>query len=341
MRHKRILLALVLVIGLLAVGVQAQEPLNFGQQVEGSIDSRTPQVVYSFSGEKGQTILIKMNSEDFDSYLVLTDTEGNEVAYDDDNGGYPNAQIGPLLLVDSGDYQIIAKSVDNTAQGDFVLELQRIEVTVLNYGETMEAALTPETAVLYFRFDAKKGRAINLRVDSGGELDTRIIIRNTADSQVATDDDSGTGNDPFVSNFIVPDDDVYIAAIEPYSAGLTGTLKVSLWESDLPSLDNGPQTVTISEEAYRQALTFEGKAGEQVQITLQFADNAAEFMTVHVTQGELDITNINGSGLNNLSFGLTTPEDGRFFVIIDNMYFSTESSLSAEVSLERLPAAAQ
>jgi hypothetical protein len=341
MLHKLMKLALVLVIGgLLAVGIQAQESIDFGQQAEGSINQATPQIVYTFAGELGQSIIISMDSEDFDSYLELADADGNEITFDDDGGGYPDAQIGPLLLTDSGEYQIIAKSIDSSAKGDFVLELSNIKVAVLNYDEPLDTELTAETEVLYFRFDGKAGSVINLSVDSGGELDTRVAIRDTANSEVARDDDSGKGNDPLISNFIVPQDDVYIAAIEPYSVGLTGELQVTLWQSELSSLDDGSQTIMMTDEAYRQALTFAGNAGEQVQITIQFADDAAEFLTVYLRQGGEDITYINGNGLENLSFGVTTPVGGQVFLIMESMFFMDES-LSAEVSLERLPTTAK
>jgi thiol-disulfide isomerase/thioredoxin len=41
----------------------------------------------------GKTYRIDCKSDDFDSYLRLEDSEGNEVAFDDDGGGFPHARI--------------------------------------------------------------------------------------------------------------------------------------------------------------------------------------------------------------------------------------------------------
>jgi hypothetical protein len=50
-----------------------------------------------------------MNSQQFDSYLRLENPFGQQVAEDDDGGGFPNAKI-VYLVPQSGNYRIIATS---------------------------------------------------------------------------------------------------------------------------------------------------------------------------------------------------------------------------------------
>jgi hypothetical protein len=71
----------------------------------------------------GQNYQIDMKSSDFDSYLRLEDPDGNQIAEDDDGGGFPNARIKQDINK-TGVYKIIATSFGANSTGNFVVEIR-------------------------------------------------------------------------------------------------------------------------------------------------------------------------------------------------------------------------
>jgi hypothetical protein len=78
--------------------------------------------VYQMSLAADTTIDLRLNSNDFDAYLVLQDAKGNLMAQDDDGGGGTNARIRQLLP--AGKYYVFAKPFANYySTGKYTLTL--------------------------------------------------------------------------------------------------------------------------------------------------------------------------------------------------------------------------
>jgi hypothetical protein len=63
--------------------------------------------VYRVEAMNSGTLDIEMDSASFDSYLILTDSNGNVIDFDDDSGGGNNARL--TTPVDVGTYYLVAK----------------------------------------------------------------------------------------------------------------------------------------------------------------------------------------------------------------------------------------
>jgi hypothetical protein len=121
-----------LVLGLAAAATTpalAQQQIAVGQAMSGSLtvsdlqwSSGERYDPYVFFGQAGQFVTITMSSSDFDSYLILQDMNGNQLAYNDDGGGGLNAQIQQSLPM-SGTYRIIARAYRANAFGNYTLML--------------------------------------------------------------------------------------------------------------------------------------------------------------------------------------------------------------------------
>ncbi|HEY9667255.1 MAG TPA: trypsin-like peptidase domain-containing protein [Coleofasciculaceae cyanobacterium] len=79
--------------------------------------------LYTFQGRAGQRVQFDMVSREIDSFLILIDPNGNEVAQDDDSGGGPNARIVATLPVD-GTYLLMANSYEAGQAGTYGLRAQ-------------------------------------------------------------------------------------------------------------------------------------------------------------------------------------------------------------------------
>lgn len=79
--------------------------------------------LYTFNGRARQRVQIDMASRDIDSYLILIDPNGNEVAQDDDSGGGSNARVVATLPLD-GTYLLMANSYETGQAGTYRLRAQ-------------------------------------------------------------------------------------------------------------------------------------------------------------------------------------------------------------------------
>ena len=78
--------------------------------------------VYQIVLASDTTIDLRLNSSDFDAYLVLLDAKGNVVDEDDDDGGGTNARVNELLA--AGTYYVVAKPFSSyTSVGAYTLSL--------------------------------------------------------------------------------------------------------------------------------------------------------------------------------------------------------------------------
>ncbi len=82
---------------------------------------------YTFQGQQGQEVTIRLSSPDFDTYLVLLDDERSLIGENDDamGGGTTNSEL-TVSLPYSGTYTVIVNAFDSTGQGQFTLTVQQL-----------------------------------------------------------------------------------------------------------------------------------------------------------------------------------------------------------------------
>lgn len=78
---------------------------------------------HTFEGRAGQTVAITLESIDFDTFLLLGDSEGNELARNDDidTEEYNYHSFLTLTLPADGTYQVWANGLDVTSRGRYRL----------------------------------------------------------------------------------------------------------------------------------------------------------------------------------------------------------------------------
>ena len=78
---------------------------------------------YEFFGEAGQEITIDLESNEFDTYLILVDPNQESIAQNDDIvQGNTNSRI-VITLPQTGNYYIIVNSYDDSGRGSYVLRV--------------------------------------------------------------------------------------------------------------------------------------------------------------------------------------------------------------------------
>ncbi|HEY9619466.1 MAG TPA: trypsin-like peptidase domain-containing protein [Crinalium sp.] len=76
---------------------------------------------YTFTGRSGQQVVIEMSSSEIDSYLILLDPEGRDIAQDDDGAGGNNSRI-VASLPSNGTYTIFANTYSAGETGRYTLQ---------------------------------------------------------------------------------------------------------------------------------------------------------------------------------------------------------------------------
>ncbi|MFQ3679875.1 MAG: immunoglobulin domain-containing protein, partial [Pseudanabaenaceae cyanobacterium] len=76
-----------------------------------------------FTGQQGQRIVLDMESNEIDPYLVLFDPQGQKIAEDDNSGSGDNARI-VLTLPRTGLYTVYANSYAVGDTGGFRLQVR-------------------------------------------------------------------------------------------------------------------------------------------------------------------------------------------------------------------------
>jgi hypothetical protein len=104
-------------------------PLALGASISGNLTITSCQYIdntfadmYQVTLDGGTTIDLRMNSSDFDAYLVVLDAKGNLIAQDDDSGGGTNARV--IQQLGAGTYFVLAKQFANYyPSGKYTLSL--------------------------------------------------------------------------------------------------------------------------------------------------------------------------------------------------------------------------
>lgn len=302
--------------------------IEYTQTVDAELTDEELVAYYTFSGQEGDTVIIRLNSSDFDSYLRLSDA-GGELMSNDDGGGNLNSLIGPYVLPATGTYTIAASSLSESATGSYTLSLERVELNIINFGDEVEGELGKNAPAIYFSFEGTSGDVVSIEVDS--DADTNLTLNDPYNYQVAFDEDGGSGANPEISEVSLNSTGIYTIVVQsPF--GDTGPFTLTLARSELPSLDEGSQTLSFSTEQTQRGVVFTANAGETVRLTLS-SGGAEASPSVDVLQAGNSLTYISSSRVSQLSVDFVTPDDGDVVVNISDYSYT---NLRLQVTLERL-----
>jgi hypothetical protein len=126
--------------------------------------------------------------------------------------------------------------------------------------------------------------------------------------------------DPSIRTVLLDQDGVYYIILSPSTpdASLTGAATLTVTESDLPSLDQGPVDVIFDPSTPEHILSFAGRAGDTVRITV-IVDQMDGYSSPYIEfrQANEVIATVNQTGMRRLSFDFDIPEDGMVAVFVE------------------------
>lgn len=131
----------------------AIQPIGYGSNLNASITTSDIQSsggdyldAYWFAGVQGENIQLKMNSTDFDSFLILNSNDG-EFLQDDDNSGGNGDALLKATLPSTGIYVVIATPYSVNKTGAYTLMLEQLNNLNAPAAEAaVQAESSPRTA---------------------------------------------------------------------------------------------------------------------------------------------------------------------------------------------------
>lgn len=319
-----------------------EEDTTVGEQpseiITGRLTADQPDQRISFEGEEGDTVLISVTSPDFDTYLFLLDDQGNQLEFNDDANQSLNSQIGPYTLPYSGEYIVVVSSYpfvsfSEPTAGEFELTIERVGLTEIAYGETVDVTITEDSFTQFFSFEATAGDVISVNVDSGGSIDTVLSLVDPTGFTVFTDDDGGEGFDPELLRFVIPTSGTYTLTLRAFTPGTTGEATLTLNRDDVRTLDDEARVVVLNAKQTRDVLTLTGEAGEAIQLRIVVQDGAVGDFNVNVVQDGQSLMYFQSFGIpSEITLGFVVPQDGEVTIFMDDF---TGSASVLEVSIER------
>ncbi|MFT6400192.1 MAG: hypothetical protein ACJAYU_004962, partial [Bradymonadia bacterium] len=277
--------------------------LTLGETVEGRLEEGDAVAqshgyvdAFNFEAGAGVDVEVLMESFDFDTYLYLIGPTGERVISDDDGGmSGTNSRIQYTTQA-AGQYRVLATAYGGYAQGGYTLR------TAEGFGETTDAIeLTLGTEAtgtfeasnseegMFEQYPANEGDRYTIELDAGvqvvlemmsDDVDSYIRLLGPEGYDLMSDDDSGDGLNSRLAHMISQTGTYTVMASALSGGAGTYTLLASTEEpvavitTELTYGEGVSGMLTTGDArgvnggGYVDSYSFEGTAGERVDITL-------------------------------------------------------------------------
>jgi len=207
-------------------------PLTLDAPIEGELTNDRPAVFFEFEGRRDEIVSITMSRSggNLDTFVVLTDTNINELASDDDGGGGQNSAIRDFVLPRDGRYIVIAtryQRAEGVTEGRFTLSVSSAGSIFesiaagalrLSYGSTITGRIDDDSPEIVYAFYGREGDAITVSMSrADGDLDPLLALLNADQALLISDDDSGNGQDARIERYTLPATGLYYIRASRFS----------------------------------------------------------------------------------------------------------------------------
>ena len=311
-------------------------PIAAGQTIAGRLDATDPKLdddshydVYVYRGRPGEAIVVTMRSSDFDAYLAGGTMAGASLDQDDsddDGAGGTDARMS-VTVGPTGLYAIRANSLESDVTGAYTLMIQATAgagntaaggVRTIRAGEVANGRLAASDPRLSddsyyhaYRLSGAAGEKFLITLTSD---DFDAFLRWGRDSggsfeSLEYDDDSAGGTNARLE-VTLASAGTYTIHANSYGADATGAYTLSVegvgGGSNLPQLRVGQTTngslaasdPVLSDNSHYKLYVYQGRAGEQVLVTMRSGAFDAYLHTGRMVGGgfESEETDDDGGG---------------------------------------------
>lgn len=241
-------------------GTSSTGGMVYGETVNGNLSSSEGDA-WTFEGAAGDVVTISLDSQVFDTYVVLQDSSGTELVVDDNSGTSLNALVEGFELPETGTYTIVARGTLSSDRGTYTLTLQTDEVREAVSGNNPVSIGTVSRGIAVtgtvttdagdgWTFAGKGGEAITIAANSDF-FNTYLEIFDASGELIAFNDDSGPRLNALIEGVELPADGDYTIIVRSFLPGGRGDY--SLIVQDASPASNG-DVVTVSDDVVQVSL---------------------------------------------------------------------------------------
>lgn len=293
--------------------------INVGDVIQGTVANSTAE--YRFDAKAGETLTISLESEDFDTYLEVQDSNGNLVGYDDDGGDGLNSQL-LFSPPETGTYTIVVRGFSGNATGSYTLSLSAIQIVSVTYGTTTPLTIAAGDVPFQFTIDGQAGDVLNIYTDNRS-VDVRMSLFDPEGAEIYYDDDGGVGVASYLRRVRLPAAGTYRLTVEPFSDSTEGTTNLVVEQTSLEMLSATPVSVLLNEDLSLERFGLEAAGGTLYRMTVQ-ADTAATG-SLDVELGLFQAISVSFTDVLEASFVFEIPEDGLYSVKLTSYTWMSDS----------------
>ena len=200
---------------------------------------------YEFEGRPGQSVTLDLRSDDFDTYLILRQPNGETLANDDTDGS--NSRI-EAILPEAGNYEVLVSSFTGGETGEYRLNIAEVtdlsagagsEVAAgsLHVGDSVSGDLVDGDQLAEndefqdsFFFTGNSGETIIVDL-TASDFDTVLSLQTPAGEIFENDDYEGS-TDQSLLRLTLQESGRYRILVSSYSSGETGNYQLAVRPAD-------------------------------------------------------------------------------------------------------------
>jgi|GEM_PF-2115888 hypothetical protein len=275
---------------------------------------------YPLQGRAGQSIEVRVESSEFDPYLILQTDRGEKIAEDDDSGTGSNSLL-TATLPQAGTYEVIVSSYEEGSTGAYEVSIDgRKQRGVLSATAPVVETVNVKRGDRY-GFEGRTGQEIEISLEST-DFDPYVILQNAAGETIAENDDSLNSYNS-VLNLTLPDTGRYELLATSYSNGSAGSydLKVHATEPVNPPLLSTGAQLDLTERVVTQTrispgnrIPLKGTADQVLNISLDSTDFDT-YLILQDQNGEVIGESDDREGSTNSLLQVTLPKTGTYDLV--------------------------
>ncbi len=271
---------------------------NAGRTTNGNIEYEGDVDWYRFAARSGNRYQITLAGAGGDSglgdpVLRVLDSEGNELAMNDDSDGSLNSAL-EFIPRANGDVFIEASGYGGSYTGAYRLNIaaerlprdsvgnSRTTGGRVNLGQTVNGTLDFPSDSDWYRVRLEEGQSYRFTLDASGDDpigDPLIRLHDASGAEVGVDDDGGEGLNSYLE-FTAPSTGNYFVEASSFTGDATGGYTLSAHAGDIPA-DNTTDASLSSEGDYREGML--APAGDRDWYRLDLAEGQAVRIGMQVT----------------------------------------------------------
>jgi uncharacterized protein YdeI (BOF family) len=300
-----------------------------GTPLSGELTNDTEQNEYSFTGQAGEVVVIRMESADFDSYLLLLDEAGNVVMRNDNGAGNFNAEISGFTLPADGVYTIVATSRPNIENrsaesiGAYTLLLNSAREAnsgEIASGETIIGTIGADSEAPQYTFTAQEGDTITVDLASD-DFDPFVVLVSPEGNQVASDDDTGPGLYARLERLVVTEAGEYTIIVDGFRGptgerSIEGDYRLTLRIEGEDAVVFQPTAVPTEESQPTEAPTTEATPEDETDVLpIAYGETVEGELTEELQTG---LYSFEGSAGDVVSIALNSDDFDPLVILLDS-----------------------